>query len=197
MVKSRHDLSAWGRKRPVPSTTVNVDDVVSLPVTADVAWARMLDVSAVASCLPGLVPETLRPLGDGRYQAKVQATAMGVTATWEMTAQLTPDAVNRRLAVTLEGDDQRLGMRLAGTADLQLQPRSTAGTQLAYAGTVTVQGRLAAAGGPVITAVVENMLHRFVHSLSGTTPLRSRRLHRARLIAVGITAWFRRRNRMR
>lgn len=193
MVKGRHDLSTWGRKRPTPSTRVNVDDVVSLPVSADVAWARVLDVNAVASCLPGLVPDTLRLLDDGQYQARVQAMAMGVTATWEMTARLTPDEANRRLAVKLEGDDHRLGLRLDGTADLQVQPQGTVNAQLAYAGTVTVQGRLAAAGGPVISAVVENMVHRFVYSLSGATAPEPRRLRWVRLILAHVASWFRRR----
>lgn len=193
MVKGRHDMSTWGRKRPTPSTTVKVDDVVSLPVCADVAWARVLDVKAVASCLPGLVPDTLRLLDDGQYQARVQALAIGVTATWEMTARLAPDEASRRLAITLEGDDHRLGLRLDGTADLQVQPNGTINSQLAYAGTVTVQGRLAAAGGPIISAVVANMVQRFVHSLSGATVPQPRRLRRVGLILARVPRWFRRR----
>jgi carbon monoxide dehydrogenase subunit G len=192
MVKRGRDLSAWGRSRPAPSTAVVVDDIVSLPVPAEVAWAWLLDVDAVASCLPGLVPETLQSLDDGQYQARVQATAFGVTANWEMNARLVADESRRRLAIELAGNDHRLGLRLDGTADLEVQRDGNDSAQLIYRGRVEVRGRLAAAGGPVITTVVENMVHRFVHSLSGATASPPRRLRRIRVILAGLAAWLHR-----
>lgn len=167
MVRHGRDAKEWGRKRPAPSVAVDVDDVVELPVTPGVAWSRLNDVDAVASCLPGLVPDTLRQEGEGRYQATVQAVVFGITAHWAMSARLSPDESTRRLGIELAGSDQRLGLRLEGTVDIEVLPGVEGATQLRYRGHVEVHGRLAAAGGPVITMIAQNMVHRFVESLSG------------------------------
>lgn len=167
MVRSRYDRGAWERRRKAPGTSVEVADRVELPVDAETAWARLRDVDAAAACLPGIVPGSLRAV-DGGYEAELRQTALGVTATWALRAQLSPSDADRRLDVRLEGDERRLGMRMEGEATVSVA--DGAATALDYRGRISVEGRLAASGAPIVRNVVEGTLRSFVDSLAGREP---------------------------
>lgn len=155
----------WSRrKRQPPRTTVDIEERVPLGVPAPDAYARLLDVESVGLCLPGLVPGSLRPDGDGSLRAVLRQTALGVTATWQLLVTMRPSPEARRLEIGLDGREQRLGMHLVGTADVAVV-ESGARATLSCTGHVSVEGRLAAAGGPIIRKVVEETLRRFVSAL--------------------------------
>lgn len=166
MVRSRYDRVAWERRRKEPGTSVEVADRVQVPVDAATAWARVRAVEAAASCLPGLVPGSLHALGDGRFEAMLRQTALGVTATWRLQAELTPSEADRRLEVRLEGDEPRLGMRMRARATVAVEASDGAAV-LDYRGDVRIDGRLAASGAPIVRGIVEETLRRFVDSLAG------------------------------
>jgi carbon monoxide dehydrogenase subunit G len=131
-------------------------------------WQRLQDVDAVASCLPGLVPGSLVVLGEDKYSAQLEHSAMGMTAHWDLraTMQLSDD---RRLRVLLDGDDKRLNLAMNGWAEVDVQSEDADRTALDYKAHVRVDGSLAALGGPIVRGIVTEALERFVIEVSGDT----------------------------
>jgi carbon monoxide dehydrogenase subunit G len=167
-VRDRSDTSAWNRRRrPPPKTVVDVADRVQIAAPADEVFPRLLDVEFVAGCLPGIVPGSLAALDDGAYAATVRQTVLGVPATWRLRVTIAPDPAQRAVAIGLSGDEQRLRMTMTGTAGVRVADGPPGTTDLDYDGHVEVEGRLAAAGGPVVRKLVGEILERFVGSLAG------------------------------
>jgi carbon monoxide dehydrogenase subunit G len=167
------DQDVWKkRKRAEPSATVHLDDAIALPVGADATWAYLQDVRAVAACIPGLVPDSVEQVSDDTFTGTMKHVALGVPSTWLLTAHVGRDDDGRRLDVDLEGDEPRLSLRLEGGARLRIVDAQPA--RLAYTGELSVRGRLAGAGGPVIERVIGSIIERFVQNLgsAGEVPPR-------------------------
>jgi carbon monoxide dehydrogenase subunit G len=169
VVRSRYDRGAWERRRKEARIRVDVADRVELPVGAETAWARLADIESVATSLPGLVPGSLRALGGGVFEASMCHAALGVTGRWTVRAEIAADDPSRRLVVRLSGQEPLLGMRLGGEMAAFIAAVGER-AELAYRGDFLVEGRLAAAGRPIIRAVVEQASRGFVRSLSEPEP---------------------------
>jgi carbon monoxide dehydrogenase subunit G len=159
------NADAWGRrKRAVPSTTVQLADRIEMPVSADVAWRHVQDIRAVAACIPGLVPESIEQVADDTFRGTLRHLAMGVPSTWQLEADVKRTDPARRLDIHLEGQEERLDLHLSGDAALSIDDVDELAA-LTYTGDLTVRGRLAGAGGPIIERVVASIIERFVQSV--------------------------------
>jgi carbon monoxide dehydrogenase subunit G len=169
---SRH--AHWGeRAKRKPSTTVDVGDRVEVDASPVAVWARLEDVDAVAECLPGLVEGSLKPVGENRYSALLEHSAMGFTAHWDLLATIELSTPERRMHVVLEGKDSKLGLTMDGWATVVLDGNGDGGAStsaLDYSGHVHVEGSLAGVGGPIIRGIVSDALERFVQGVSGREP---------------------------
>jgi len=163
----------WSKRtaKKTAGTTVVLDDTVSVPTSTDVVWARLEDVPLVASCLPGLDPTTLVDEGDGVFRAQMRNTVMGISANWDLRATIRPDSARRVLEVGLEGEDQKLNMKLHGTAHVLVQSQGELESLLDYVADLRVDGSLAAMGGPVIRAIIADAITQFVSVVGGRTEL--------------------------
>ena len=168
----------WSRRtaKKTAGTTVSLDDVVALPVTPDVAWTRLEDVPLVASCLPGLDPATLVAVGPDTFRARMANTVMGITANWDLSATISPEAGRRMLKVLLEGEDRRLNMRLDGVANVVVRADETGRALLDYTANLRVDGSLAAMGAPVIRSVLADAIAQFVAVVGGQERVERRSL---------------------
>jgi carbon monoxide dehydrogenase subunit G len=166
MAASKADWSKRTAKKTA-GTTVGLDDVVALPTTPDVVWARLEDVPLVASCLPGLDPTTLVSDGPNAFRAKMTNTVMGISAHWDLRAVISPDPVRRVLDVHLEGDDPRLNMKLAGVASVAVRGDVHGLALLDYNANLRIDGSLAAMGGPVIRSIRGDAIAQFVAVVGG------------------------------
>jgi carbon monoxide dehydrogenase subunit G len=168
---SRH--AHWGeRAKRKPSTTVDVGDRVEVEAAPATVWARLEDVDAVASCLPGLIEGSLVSEGENRYRAALEHSAMGFTARWDLLATIELSAAEQRMHVVLEGKDPKLGLTMDGWATVVLDGAGENGgadrtAALDYTGHVHVEGSLAGVGGPIIRSIVSDALDRFVQGVSG------------------------------
>ena len=168
----------WSRRtaKKTAGTTVSLDDVVALPVTPDVAWTRLEDVPLVASCLPGLDPATLVAVGPDTFRARMANTVMGITANWDLSATINPEAGRRVLNVVLEGEDRRLNMRLDGVANVVVRADETGRALLDYTANLRIDGSLAAMGAPVIRSILADAIAQFVAVVGGQEPVERRSL---------------------
>lgn len=161
------DTRAWERRRrAVPSTTVSLSGAVDLPVPVDAAWDFLQDTEAVAACIPGLEPDSIERIDDDTFRGSLRHLAMGVPSRWQLEAGVRRAPAERSFAVRLDGTEPRLGLTLGGDAQLWVRLGSD-GPELAYAGELTVTGRLAEAGGPIIERVVASIIERFVENVRG------------------------------
>lgn len=167
-------------------------DRVALGISPEKAWERLNDVEMVAACIPGLVPGSLERIGEHEFRALLTKTALGVTATWSLSADVRPSASDRRLAVRLEGEEPRLGLRLAGHATLGVEEGTTSPSTLDYRARMEVTGRLAATGAPVIGSQVDGIVRRFVASVAEAPIARPRLLRRLLDLLLRVKRRFRR-----
>ena len=185
------NAGAWGRRRSsVPSTTVKLSDTIPIPVGADAAWLYLQDIKAVAGCIKGLVPDSVEQVSDSTFRGTLRHLALGVPSVWQLEAVVARSDLVRALEIHLEGVEERLDLQLSGDARFAIDGADPATARLSYVGDITVSGRLAGAGGPIIERVVASIIERFVESVgvAGATALEPswwRRL--LRRIGVG---WF-------
>jgi len=184
---------AWGRrKREEPSTTVDLADKIEMSVSADVAWRHMQDIKAVAACIPGLVPGSIEQVSEDTFRGTLRHLALGVPSTWQLEAAVTRADPDRRLLIHLEGEEERLDLHLSGDAALSIDQVDELAA-LTYTGDLTVRGRLAGAGGPIIERVVASIIERFVESVGAGGQVAPRRSWWWRFVAW-LTAPFGRRD---
>ena len=154
---------AWDkRRRALPSTDVHLDDTIDVPVDLDSAWRFIQDARAIAGCIPGLDPSSLVEESESRFHGTLKHVALGVPSTWALSAEIERDEPGHGLRVHLSGVEPRLNLTLTGNTDLALRAVDANESQLAYAGDVKVEGRLAGAGAPIIHRVIESIIERFL-----------------------------------
>jgi carbon monoxide dehydrogenase subunit G len=182
----------WSKRtaNKTAGTTVTLDDELVVPVSADMAWKRLDDVPLVASCLPGLVPESLVALGDSVFRARMVNTVMGMSADWDLKATVIPDEVERRLKLLLEGSDSRLGMKMDGAAEVLVRANEDGNALLDYTANIRIDGSLAAMGGPVIRSIVSDAIGQFVEVVGGLEPQQPTSWHER--LRRQLSAWWRR-----
>ena len=159
-----------------------------MPVSVDVAWTHVLDIKAVAACIPGLVPESIEQVSDDTFRGTLRHLALGVPSTWRLEAVVTRADPDRRLDIHLDGVEQRLDLHLSGDAALSIDQVDESAA-LTYTGDLTVRGRLAGAGGPIIERVVASIIERFVESVGAGGQVAPPRSWWRRLVAW-VTAPF-------
>jgi carbon monoxide dehydrogenase subunit G len=165
-VVTGRDARAWtGRRRPVPSATVSLADTVTMPVAPDLAWRHLQDIEAVAACIPGLVEGSVERVDDDTFRGTMRHAALGIASLWHLTAHIDRSESDRALSIHLDGREERLDLTLTGDARLSIGTGESSGSALSYDGDLTVTGRLAGAGGPIIERVVASIIERFVQSI--------------------------------
>jgi len=97
-----------------------------------------------------------------RFRATLRHVALGVPSTWELVATVRRDQVAKTVDIHLDGTEARIGLTLAGDTGLVLTAADGSHARLSYRGDLTVQGRLAGAGGPVIERVISSIIQRFL-----------------------------------
>jgi len=170
------NAGAWEkRRRDVPSTTVHLDDTIDVPVAIDDAWRFLQDTHAIAGCIPGLVPDSVVQEAPDRFRATLRHVALGVPSTWELVATVRRDQVAKTVDIHLDGTEARIGLTLVGDTGLVLTAADGSHARLSYRGDLTVQGRLAGAGGPVIERVISSIIQRFLVEIgsAGRVPERA------------------------
>lgn len=167
MVARARGGSAWEDKRERPPVGCMVDVSDHLPVAAEpsAVFERLLNMENVVRLLPGLQPGSLRQVEAGKYEVVIKKTVLGVAALWDMRILQEADPEMRRVTLLLDGEDKRLGLTLTGNATIDVGGEGDS-TNLEYTGHVQVLGRLAAAGGPIMRKLIEEILQRFMCSLS-------------------------------
>jgi carbon monoxide dehydrogenase subunit G len=133
----------------------------AFPAPATVVWDLLMDVSALASCIPGC--ERLEPIGENRYRAVVTVSLAAISGSFDGTVTLgdMQPPVSYTLAVDARG---RTGF-VHGTAAITLEDLGSR-TVVAVQADMHVGGPVARVGQRLLGTVSKMMLERFLACLA-------------------------------
>lgn len=125
-------------------------------------WALLMDIDAIASCVPGC--EGLEPVGSDTYRAKLVATVAAISGSYEGTVAMVDKVAPESYRLVIKGEG-RHGF-VSGESRVVLR-EDGAGTVVDVTGTMEVGGTIARVGQRLIGSVSKMMLDRFFACLGG------------------------------
>jgi carbon monoxide dehydrogenase subunit G len=128
-------------------------------------WAALSDVQQTALCIPGV--ESVRPDGENTLLGvmKVRVGPVSVTLDGKVVVRERNDG-ERRLVMSLEAGDRRVGATVQGTMTVSLAPGQAGQTALLVDADVNLLGKLAGLGQPIIRLKAEQTLREFAKNLT-------------------------------
>jgi hypothetical protein len=146
---------------------VQIDKSYPMPCAADVAWAFLQDLEAVAGCMPGA--KITQQLDDGRYKGTVTVRLGPATMAFRGEVEMKEvDSAARTLRLIGKGTDSTG----SSGATLNLTARVEAGAEvnqcnLVGSSEVSMSGKAVAFGGRMMNAVADQLLKQFADNFSG------------------------------
>ena len=135
---------------------MNINATYTFRAPARTVWDLLVDIDAVAACLPGL--ESLEPAGENRYRAVLTMGVAAVTGRYEGTVEMLDLAPPNAYRLAVEGRGKP-GFVNGGAA---IALRETDGaTEVTVEGTVQVGGTIARVGQRLLGSVSKMMMDRF------------------------------------
>lgn len=144
---------------------MNLSNEFTIPVGVQAAWALLLDVERIVSCVPGA--ELIERVGDDGYKGRVSVQLGPVALTFDGIAKFTEiDAAARRASLTANGTDRKGRGGAYAKATFHLEPsgassRVLINTDLQLSGSIAQYGR--ASG--LIAEVAKELIRQFAENL--------------------------------
>ena len=145
---------------------VQIDKNYPMPCAADIAWAFLQDLEAVAGCMPGA--KITERLDDGRYKGAVTVRLGPATMAFRGEVEMKDiDAAARSLKLIGKGTDSTG----SSGATMNLTARVEAGAEaglcnLVGSSEVSMSGKAVAFGGRMMNAVADQLLKQFADNFS-------------------------------
>ena len=139
---------------------LNATYVFDAPVAR--VWDLLMDIGAVASCLPGC--QGLKPLGDDRYEAELAVAVAAISGNFKGTVSLLDKVPPHSYTLLIEGSG-RPGF-LKGQAAVTLIPDGEAKTSVQIAARGEAGGMLARVGQRLLEGVGRMSMDRFFGCLA-------------------------------
>lgn len=145
---------------------VQIDKSYPIPCAADVAWAFLQDLQAVAGCMPGA--KITERLDDGRYKGTVTVKLGPATMAFRGEVEMKGvDPAARSLQLVGKGTDSTgsSGATMNLTARVEAG-ESAAQCNLVGSSEVSMSGKAVAFGGRMMNAVADQLLKQFADNFS-------------------------------
>lgn len=139
------------------------EQTVALDADPERVWDFILDVPAVAKCIPGV--DSIEPLGGDKYKVmmKVRVGPIGLSLQSEL-AIVEKDEASKTAALRVDAADKRVGGAVKATMTTHLEPNGT-GTTMQVTTDAQVLGRIGDFGQPVIRKKADQMLQEVASNL--------------------------------
>jgi carbon monoxide dehydrogenase subunit G len=131
--------------------------------TPDAVWRVIDDPDALRRVLPGC--ESLAADDDGGLRGVLAAKIQFLSVRADVTARLDDADPPRHVVVRLEGRPQMLAGSFSAVIPVELEATAEGGTRLSYAVDLSVTGRLAAFGLPLLRQTMRDQVARLVANL--------------------------------
>ena len=138
---------------------------VEVRAARDRVWTSLMDIPAVASCVPGV--EEIVPTGGDRYEGRLRVGVgpirLALAGDLELTAR---DDDAGRATLRGAGSDRRLGGGVRVVVDLAVAATGPEATELVIGSDVQVLGRIGDLGQPIMRRKADEILRAFAECLS-------------------------------
>lgn len=139
---------------------MEVTGTYSFDAPIEAVWQLLMDPGAIAACLPGI--ESLTPIGEDRYEAKMTVGVAAITASYQGTIAIVDKTPHTSYRMTVEGRGKP-GF-VTGDATVTLASNA-AQTMVTIAGAVQVGGAIAGVGQRLLGGASRMMMDRFFNCL--------------------------------
>jgi carbon monoxide dehydrogenase subunit G len=144
---------------------MNFEKRVSIPSTIEEAWEFLMDIPAVSRCLPGV--ESVEPLGDDAYAGVMNVKVGAIKVKFQGRIEVTErDAVARRAAMRVQGDDKRIGGAMTSTVQMQLEELGEREVGLHVVSETAVLGKLGELGQAVVLKKADQIMTEFAANVA-------------------------------
>jgi carbon monoxide dehydrogenase subunit G len=140
-----------------------IEKTVTLPTSADAAWALLQQPERVAACLPN-VREFAATGTPGRYATVLVERLGPFSVTVALSVEVSEDAAARRMVARIAGEDRAGQARVRGEVAAAVRA-SGDGATLDVTSDVEVLGRLASLGAVPIRRRGDQVFDQFVRNL--------------------------------
>lgn len=139
------------------------EHALRLPASKDAVWPRLMDIPAVARCVPGI--ESVAPLDGERYRGAVRVSVGPVRLRLEGSVTVTrQDEAAGTASMRLDATDRGIGGTLRADLHLTLAERD-GGTELRMVTEATLAGRIGDLGQGIIKRKADQVVADFAHCL--------------------------------
>ncbi len=143
---------------------MEVTNAFTVDAPLEAVWSYLLDVRAVAPCVPGA--ELTDVIGDREYRGTVKVKLGAVSVSYKGTLNLTEvDPASHRVVLTAAGSDTRGGGSASGTITSTLVEESPSRTTVQIRSEISVTGRVAQFGRNLIQDVSNRLIKEFAACL--------------------------------
>jgi uncharacterized protein len=142
---------------------MKLDGSIEIGADAESVWAVVIDPVSLASCVPGV--SGVRQVDASTFEGSISAAVGPIEGNFAFTSVLTEVFFPDRLVVAVDGIDSVTRSRLHADVHASLVAAAADRTQLRYAATITVKGRLAILGEMVLRATANVIIAQVVKCL--------------------------------
>ena len=141
---------------------MDITGTYSFPASPARVWQLLMDPAVIAACIPGC--ETLEPMGEDRYRARLSVALAAITGTYDGTVQIADKVEPESYRLTVEGQGKPGFVK--GSVLISLRADGTS-TVVDVTGSVQTGGTIARLGQRLIGGVSKMMQDRFFACLQG------------------------------
>jgi len=142
-----------------------LDQKVIIPAPPEKVWDFVMDVPAVAECVPGV--ESVDQTGDDEYAGalKVRVGPIGVRLEGKVTV-VERNAEERRAQMNVEAVDRRIRGAVNAKSTMQLLPLDDGTTELSVHTDASILGKLGEFGQAIMRRKADQIMKEFADNMS-------------------------------
>ena len=135
-----------------------------IPVAREPLWDFLMDVPAVATCLPGV--ESVKKIDDSTYEGalKVRVGPISLNLQGKIIVE-EQDRQNWRATLRAEAKDRRAAGAVSGKTAMTLKELGPGESELGVETDVNILGKIGEFGQPIIRKKADSMLKEFVENI--------------------------------
>ena len=142
---------------------MELSDTFRVQASNSKVWELLWDLPRLAACLPGC--ESIEAIDDTTYRAHVKQSVGPFKVAMDMDVSLQEVTPERRIVMSGGGDDRK-GTRLKlNRVELNVAPVSDSESEVSYTMDLTLFGRMATLGYPVVKRKAGEMRQEFTRRI--------------------------------
>jgi len=141
---------------------MQIKDSFTINAPQKKVWELLFDIPRLSQCVPGI--EAVEVVDDKIYRGKLVVKVGPIKSQFSGVVTLTEVEPPQRIVGAVEGDDKTSASSIKATFSGTLATVDT-GTEAAFVIDLSLRGRLAQFGGPVISATAKKLTAEFAKNL--------------------------------